>query len=113
MKKMKPFALLMPMLLLAWLMAGCGSNYEIIEPGPSIDPVMEGRELLAFVETEEEAVEIADLYGIQLLDYSYNVAVYHTEEDPREVIERGEKNGYPPIDLNRQISLDPPADAGN
>lgn len=57
-------------------------------------------ELMALVETEEEAQSIAVQYGIEFVSYSDGVAVYKTEEDPAVVIARGEENGYPPLYLN-------------
>lgn len=57
-------------------------------------------ELMALVETEEEAQSIAGQYGIEFVSYSDGVAVYKTEEDPAVVISRGEEKGYPPLYLN-------------
>lgn len=57
-------------------------------------------QLMALVETEEEAQSIAEQYGIEFESFSDGVAVYKTEEDPAAVIARGEENGYPPLYLN-------------
>lgn len=57
-------------------------------------------QLIALVETEEEAQNIAKQYGIEFVTFSDGVAVYKTEEDPAAVIARGEENGYSPLYLN-------------
>lgn len=62
-------------------------------------------QLMALVETEDEAQEIAKQYGIELVSFSEGVATYKTEEDPNEVITRGEENGYPPIYINHVRSI--------
>lgn len=63
-----------------------------------------GRELIALAESEEEAEDIAAQYGIELISFSYGVAVFHTEEDPESVIARGEENGWPSLSLNGESS---------
>ena len=60
----------------------------------------EGRELIASCKDEKEAQDIADKYGIEFVDYSWGVAVFHTEEDPVSVINRGKKNGWPVLSVN-------------
>lgn len=57
-------------------------------------------QLMALTETKEEAENIAQLYGIELISFSEGVATYRTEEEPREVIARGQENGYPQLYLN-------------
>ena len=56
--------------------------------------------LIGAAETREEAEKIAALYGITLVDFSHGAALYHTDEDPREVIRRGRENGWPELTLN-------------
>ena len=68
----------------------------------------EGEELMALTETREEAEAIAAQYGIELVSWELNVAVFHTDEDPDEVISRGVKNHWPPLEINAVISLDDP-----
>lgn len=67
--------------------------------------VTAGEQLMALVETEEEAENIATQYGIEFVSFSDGVAVYRTEEDPAEVIARGQTNGYPTLYLNRQRTI--------
>lgn len=63
-------------------------------------------QLLGEAETREEAEELAELYGITLVDYKNGLGRFHTEEDPRDVIRRGKENGWPELVLNRVTSLD-------
>ena len=63
-------------------------------------------ELLAVVGSEEEAREIADLYGITLTDVSYGLAKFTTDRDPQEVIAEGKANGWPELSLNQTYHLD-------
>ena len=57
-------------------------------------------QLIALVETEEEAESIAEQYGIELVSFTQGVAGYKTEEDPNKVIAWGQDNGYPQLYLN-------------
>lgn len=67
----------------------------------SIAPeVVRGEELLCLVDSEEEAKTIADQYGIELVNFSYGVATFHTEDDPQKVIDMGKEKGYPELSLN-------------
>ena len=104
--------LLAVVLLLALVLSGCGGEPVSGKPSPRVSPPLrtpgpsrpvypEGRELLASAETEEEARELAELYGVELVSFSGHIAVFHTEEDPFEVIRRGEKNDWPPLEINR------------
>lgn len=61
--------------------------------------------LMATVATEEEAKEIAEVYGITLVSFEFGVAVYQTEEDPMQVIIRGQENDYPQLSLNYKREL--------
>lgn len=56
--------------------------------------------LMSAAETEEEAREIAEQYGIEFVSFENGIALYHTEEDPFEVIARGKENGYSPLSVN-------------
>ena len=58
-------------------------------------------ELVGIFETEAEAQDAAELYGIELTSYSNKIAVFSCEGDPIELIEQGEKNGWPQLSLNR------------
>lgn len=62
-------------------------------------------QLLALVDTQEEAEEIAALYGIELLSFSDGVAVYYTEEDVSSVIARGKENGWVELSENNLHTL--------
>ena len=56
--------------------------------------------LLASVATQEEAEKIAEQYGITLVSYENGIAVYQTQEDPYDVITRGQENGYHELSIN-------------
>lgn len=56
--------------------------------------------LLTAADTREEAEEIAKQYGITLVSYENGIAVYQTEEDPYDVIARGQENGYHELSVN-------------
>lgn len=91
-------------LLAAGTFAGCRKNTpaetEAFTMRETPAPIDEERPLVALAETREEAQSIAELYGIELADWGYGVATYRTEEDPREVIRRGQENGWPELSLN-------------
>ena len=62
-------------------------------------------ELVALADTEEQAVEIASLYQIELLSFSNGVAVYATDQDPSALIALGQQNGYPVLSVNEKLEL--------
>ena len=62
---------------------------------------VEGKELMCLIDTKEEAEAIATQYGIQLVEFAYGVATFHTDENPNDVIAMGKKLGYPELSLNR------------
>lgn len=76
-----------------------------LEVGEAEPLLLADNPLMATVATEEEAKEIADLYGISLVSVEYGVAVYQTEEDPMKVITRGQENDYPQLSLNLKREL--------
>ncbi|MCR5421295.1 MAG: hypothetical protein K6E98_09825 [Lachnospiraceae bacterium] len=72
----------------------------------SIYDTVYGYELFAAADNKEEAEELAKLYGIELREFSYGVATFHTKEDPREVIKRGKDRGWKELEINHSIELD-------
>ena len=62
-------------------------------------------QLCGLAESEEEAKKIAELYGIELVDYSYGLATFHTDEDPQKIIDEGVEKGYPQLTLNGSNQL--------
>ena len=62
-------------------------------------------QLMAMADSRQEAERIAGLYGITLVEYSSKVATYHTEEDPKQLIQSGKEKGYPPLFINYSYSL--------
>lgn len=88
-------------LILATLLSACGLKKGDPVQLPDAQPAYDQEApLLAAVESQEEAEELAELYGITLLSVDYGIATFYTEEDPYEVIQRGEKNGWTPLDIN-------------
>ena len=116
-------------LILSVLLAGCGEEEDTTEPEPTLLPPSAyssqrtpsqpsfapevsvpayqpstyagGEELFARTESVEAAKEIAELYGIELVNCQNGYATFHTDESPSEVIRRGEANGWPRLEINR------------
>lgn len=65
-----------------------------------IEGIAEGRELLSFAESEEDARRIAELYGITFVKYADSVAEYTTDRELEEVIAEGRERGYPTLSIN-------------
>lgn len=63
-------------------------------------------ELIALANSEEEARQIAELYGITFKSYSYGVAVFTTSGEPRALIQMGIDKGYPLLSLNDTLYFD-------
>ncbi len=100
--KMKILVIIGVVFLLAIAIIVCYfmmSAQEIDIPLNDRNAVVES-ELIANVSSEEEAQEIADLYEIDLKNYSAGIAVYSTTKPADEVIRYGQENGYPQLDHN-------------
>ena len=93
------------------LLAGCSffeSRYETATGGEIAGTVAQqvsedyvsGKELMCLVESQEEAEAIAKQYNIELVEFSYGVATFHTDENPNDVIAMGKQLGYPELSLN-------------
>lgn len=74
-----------------------GMNKNVIEMSNSYT-------MIAQVESEQEANEIANLYGIELLQYQNKLATFFTEKDPMELIRWGKEQGYPTLGINQEYS---------
>ncbi len=94
----------------AFVATGCGSGAAPAPagntaPGPVeieasySEDYVEGQELLCLCDSQEEAESIAEMYGIELVEFSYGVATFHAEK-PREVIAMGKEKGYPLLEIN-------------
>ena len=64
------------------------------------EDVVKGRELICLADSREEAEEIAKSYGIELVEFSYGVASFHTDEDLQDVITRGKGKGLKELSIN-------------
>ncbi len=62
--------------------------------------------LMCIAESQEEAEEIAGLYGITLVRYENKVARFFTEENLDAVIQRGRENGWVQLSYNRIANID-------
>lgn len=56
--------------------------------------------LMCEADTEEDAREIAEQYDIEFVSFENGIALYRTEENPFEVIVRGQQNDYPQLSVN-------------
>lgn len=81
-------------------------QYQEIEAGEGEPTMVAEDQLMAMTDTEEMAQEIADQYGIEMTSFENGIAVYHTEEDPFEVIARGQANGYAQLSINFVRTMD-------
>ena len=70
---------------------------------PTEEAEMKGN-LMAFAASQEDAEKIASLYGITLIKYIDQIALYYTEKDPNELVKLGEKNGWPAISKNNPVT---------
>ena len=70
-------------------------------------PAYEPGVLLASVTTQEEAQQIASLYGITLVSVTGTLAKFTTDQDLATVIELGQKNDWPLLTPNyyRQLYI--------
>lgn len=126
--KLKRIVLALGFVLLSAIgLGGCGKDRELtrvtadetipqlqnLEPADDDDSHADFKEddapaaaeLVALADTLEEAEEIAELYGIELSTYSYGVATYTTDKNTAELMELGEKNGYPALTPNYENEL--------
>lgn len=60
-------------------------------------------QLMAAVDTKQEAETLANQYSIRLVSFGYGIAEFYTEEDPLTVIQRGIDNGWKRLELNGRI----------
>lgn len=103
------------LILVILLLCGCGRKEPVrIKPAPDLTPsqtvpghtksdpdaVSPTGQLLCRAESLEEAESLAELYGITLVSFNDGLAVFYTEEDPRDVIQRGRDNGWPELSRN-------------
>ena len=81
------------------------NGWAPLQPQEDKIPVGEDAQLLCMTQTQEEAQEIAALYGIELVAWYDGLATFRTDEDPREVIRRGEAQGWQTLELNHTVEL--------
>lgn len=89
------------LLLSALLLLFCGCGKQQMEPESVSGPELADHgQLYCLAEDQVSAEEIAELYGISLIEFGDGVAIFSTEEDPNAVIEKGQANGWPVLSLN-------------
>ena len=66
---------------------------------------IEGKELMCLADSLEQAEEIAAQYSIELVEYRFGVAAFHTDRLPSEVIAEGIKNGWPELSENHVVQM--------
>jgi len=83
-----------------------------VEPTGGVRPGIPGNQgggshapdqLVGLFDDEEQAKECAKLYGIELVSFNYGVALFKVEGDPKAIIEKGLKNGWPELSLNNRF----------
>ncbi len=95
------------LLLLGALLPGCARSVTVTPPPQTavMPEVAKGNELFCLADSEEEAKKIAELYGIELVEFSNGVATFHTEEPLDEVIKRGQDNGWKLLEINSVVHM--------
>ena len=93
------FTVILVLLLLS-AVSGCGAKKEDSDPEQN-EPIR----LICLCETEEEAKEIAEAYGIEFASFDYGVAVFVTEDSFYEVTQRGKGKDLPELEIDDTIEL--------
>ncbi len=58
-------------------------------------------QLMALVESEDEAIQMADELSINFETYSYGVATFTTDKNPETVINEAKKKKLPNLSIDR------------
>lgn len=93
------------MCLLAALFCGGCRKQPSIPAGTVGGKVASNGQLIASAQTQEEAEQIAALYGIELVDFEAPLALYRTDADPEEMIRKGAEMGWPRLEINHVVEL--------
>lgn len=85
--------------LITAIFSGCGKRTEVEATISGIESetgiISWSSELFATdISSEEEAIKVAEQYGIEFVSFENSVAIFKTEEDVNSVINRGKENGY-------------------
>ena len=100
------FTIGIALVIFAAFLVGCVRKPQEIHAESVTPECAEGQELFCLASSQENAQEIADMYGIELVSFSEGVATFHTEENPVDVINRGIEKGYPVLELNSIMTID-------
>ena len=114
----------------ALLLTACSVSFvgrrknTLLAPTPSTAPTLEqptasatqtqtqtqGEEmkgnLMAWADDRASAEKIADLYGIKLVLYTNNIAMFYTNETPDTLIRTGKENGWPELSKINPVTKD-------
>ena len=83
------------------MLCACGQKEAPVVETPVVPArYSEEMPLICSADSQEQAEQIAAQYGITLVEYSYGVASFYTEEDPAAVIRRGKEQGWVELSLN-------------
>jgi hypothetical protein len=93
-------------LLSLLLLCGCRQPSGSPPEGADLAGVVAvGQELTCLVQNREEALDLAELYDIQLVTFEAGVAVFTTDRSWQEVIEQGKEAGWPELSPNYEMEL--------
>jgi len=95
---MKKYVFAAAALLCLSLLCSCGKGGGELQSSVGGNYV-EG-ELICLCDTENDAREVAELYGIELKSFGDGVAVFTTDEPLDDVIARGKEKGWPELSYN-------------
>ncbi|MCR5450982.1 MAG: hypothetical protein K6F23_16465 [Solobacterium sp.] len=87
--------------LIIGFLEGCEKPAETTEQDISVIP---GKELFCMTENEDTARQIAEQYEIEFVSFKYGVAIFHTDKDPKAVIDYGIGNDLPALSLNTDVN---------
>lgn len=99
---MRKCSLLMVLLILLLALLGCSRQEVPLAPR---ETQASGGRLICLADSEGAAQEIAQLYDVELVKFQNGVAVFSTEENLQEVIQRGVDNGWPELSPDHKATI--------
>ena len=93
----------MKRVILLTMMLSFFSGCRLDNSTPMMQDYAKGEELCCIAESLDEAQKIAQDYGIELVRYNDGVAVFHTEDNPYDVVKSGKKKGYTELSVNTYV----------
>ena len=82
-------------------------NVKVFVEGENLMNVVEQNnseklQLTCFVDSQQEAEEIAEAYGIEFIRFDYGVAEFQSDKSYDELTEYGKKNGLKQLSINHE-----------